>query len=155
MQIINHTYIPGFLHPCCNLVVFKWISPSIYIVTHIWRYPIFHHSLSHFPSDFWHPKYMWKWNLCIIPYTMVFESFRSGMWFWKTIPESKAPTKGMCLFEEIQSKSPQKQLFLKGKIPKGMWFWKNHFWKHNPGMESCFVRALNPPQAKAMVFEEI
>ena len=85
----------------------------------------------------------------------VLEGFRSGMWFWKTIPESKAPTKGMCLFDEIQSKSPQKQLFLKGRIPKGMWFWKNHFWKHNSGMESCFVRALNPPQAKAMVFEEI
>ena len=27
----------------------------------------------------------------------------------------------------FKPKSPQKQLYLKGKIPKGMWFWKNHF----------------------------
>ena len=106
-----------------------------------------------FPKGGWFLKGSWIFSKTI--QKCVLEGFRSGMWFWKTIPESKAPTKGMCLFDEIQSKSPQKQLFLKGRIPKGMWFWKNHFWKHNSGMESCFVRALNPPQAKAMVFEEI
>ena len=79
-----------------------------------------------FPKGGWFLK-RFKLNLFQNNSKCVLEGFRSGMWFWKTIPESKAPTTGMCLFEEIQPKSPQKQLYLKGKIPKGMWFWKNHF----------------------------
>ena len=67
-----------------------------------------------FPKGRWFLK-RFSLNLFQNNSKCVLEGFRSGMWFWKTIPESKAPTTGMCLFEEIQPKSPQKTIVFEGK----------------------------------------
>ena len=104
-----------------------------------------------FPKGGWFLK-RFSLNLFQNNSKCVLEGFRSGMWFWKTIPESKAPTTGMCLFEEIQPKSPQKQLYLKGKIPKGMWFWKKPLLKAQSWHGKLFCKSFKSTTSKSNGF---